>query len=126
MLEYYIDTEEDFGYGGSIELRKRISIDEKDVAISQFLSGDADLPKLTISTRVENPWFGRDKFVLFLDIDGLSEVQTTIKWLKVTNYKYVIWESSPNRFWIFVDYIGTIKDCVKKMKTIPGVDREYL
>lgn len=70
---------------------------------------------------------GNDQHVLTLDVDSTDEMLAACNVIK-TYYKlnYVAVMSSPERYWIIVDKVGTIAELVPIMRKIPGVDFKYI
>jgi hypothetical protein len=74
----------------------------------------------TIGTKI-----GFRKWILALDCDSPEARSQAQEDLESRTTGYVTFESSPGHYWIIVDYVGSLKKCLWKMGTIPGVDPQY-
>ena len=65
-------------------------------------------------------------FLLGLDCDSTEDMLQTTTELSFRNMGYMIIESSPFRFWVLSEFVGTGSQCISIMETIPGVDPRYV
>jgi len=75
-------------------------------------------------TMVVNRALLKKEWLLSLDCDGIPDKDMATRHLNGTSWgqNYFVIQSSPGRFWIICDYIGSIKEVTKKLDEIPGVD----
>lgn len=78
-----------------------------------------------ISTQVPGFLFWK-KWIVGLDCDSQEDRVKAVEEIRSFDLKYEIIESSPGKFWIIVDYTGSLKKCINFMKSIPGVDTQFI
>lgn len=131
-LEYYQQYEKSSSYGPETKMdvcnltlfRHWISATAKDTKWDEIPA--------TVSTRIPYPtksiwnWFHRRLHILVLDCDSLEEMYAAVKVLKRDNIPWAGIESSPDHFWIITDKVGTFKEILPILKSIPGVDKRYV
>jgi hypothetical protein len=78
-----------------------------------------------ISTQVFGFLFWK-KWVVALDCDSSEDRDRAIEELDSLEFKYDVIESSPYKFWIIVDYVGSFKKCINLMSAIPGVHTDFI
>lgn len=101
------------------EIGQRLKIDYNASTWDKRISGEN--LRAYISTKV-----GFRKWVLVLDCDTPENKDKAIEEIRSMDLKYDVMESSLQRFWIIVDYIETFKKSIELMKTIPGIDLEFV
>jgi len=103
------------------EMRKKC-IKAASTTESHFLSGN-------ISTLVVKKFWGRNQYLFAIDCDSpeardmaISEFDTILG----EKVPYAIIESTPNKYWIITEHIGSWKECIGKMRLIPGIDTNFI
>lgn len=95
-------------------------------AVLALINGIPKKGYITADTCVSDHIFLRSRqHVMVVDCDGMNNMLAAVRSLKLDNIAYMPIQSSPEHFWIVADYIGTIKDVVAKMRTIPGADSDH-
>jgi len=61
-----------------------------------------------------------------LDCDSLADMQAATNQLMRQDISYLIMESSPGRYWVIADRVGTFKELFPLFSVIRGVDRNYV
>lgn len=80
-----------------------------------------------VSTYVGLDAAGHELHVLVMDCDGEDEMLAAAHWTKtILKFNYVVVASSPQRYWIVTDFVGSIKDIVHHMERTPGVDSKFI
>jgi len=82
-------------------------------------------PHYHITTLISKHITG-DKYLLALDCDSFVGCEDAKRELDRQNICYVVIESSPDRYWVICDIIGTITENIRAAEVIPGVDQKYL
>lgn len=143
-LKLYMKKVRYSGYGDQLKYIKNIKNEALFLSLlkDQYLSweftistvtGMFTIPVFAIPSHMEGSMrgvisskIGFRKWVMVLDCDSINNRDEAIIELQDNGIRYRIIESSPNKFWIITNFVGTVKNCCDKMGTIPGVDREYL
>ncbi len=71
-------------------------------------------------------WWKKYTHVLLLDCDGTGEMLAACNMLASMKIGYGLIQSSPSRYWIVTDKLGTFHDLYLFVHGIPGVDRNYI
>ena len=90
-----------------------------------MLSYLKDVQKHHITTIVNRALLKKE-WLLPLDCDGVSDKDMATEYLDEIRQNYFVIQSSPGKFWIICDYIGSLKEVTKKLELVPGVDPLYL
>lgn len=75
---------------------------------------------------VKRRWFRRCLHVLLLDCDGTAEMLAAANTLATEKIGYSLIQSSPSRYWIVADKVGTFIDLCIYANGIPGVDPKFI
>jgi len=79
-----------------------------------------------ITSRVKRgPVRDLDEYLMILDCDSFDEMMEATSCLDKGEIKYFCVNSSPARYWVICDKIGTVSDLTSIMYAIPGVDYNY-
>ncbi len=69
----------------------------------------------------------RESHVLLLDCDGTGEMLAACNMLKGTlKVGYALIQSSPSKYWIVVDKVGSFPELIDFTNGIPGVDERFI
>ena len=114
-------------YGSTYSL-KMLSIEQMVYRyVSAIVNGSEYIPYIFISTVIEDslfPW--KRKHLLVLDCDSEDGMVAACHWLRTEeNIKYELIESTPGKFWVVTDFIGTWKHVWRVFDQIPGVCEEF-
>lgn len=91
----------------------------------QYLTPEQNL-KCVVSTQISGWWKFRKRWLLVLDCDSHENKEKATEELRLLSIKYKVFMSSPNHYWVVTNYIGSFKNCLNFMQSIPGVDREFI
>jgi len=67
-----------------------------------------------------------DEYLMILDTDSKADMLNAIKYIDKLGIKHCTIRSSPTKFWIVCDKIGTMSDLLPIMFEITGVDMDYV
>jgi hypothetical protein len=122
-LHYYIPVEKSSGYT-TRNVLKRFNRENFSHELKADFNGNHQLQGY-ISTQVFRFLFWT-KWVVVLDCDNVIDRDRAVEEIRSMDLKYDVMESSPGKFWVIVNYIGSFKKCIRFMETIPGVDRDFI
>jgi len=122
-LRYYIPIEKSSGYS-TRNVLKRFNREDFSHELKSAFNGNRELHGY-ISTQVWGFLFWK-RWVLVLDCDSSVDRDKAIEEVRSMELKYDTMESSPGKFWIIVNYTGSLKKCINLMQAIPGVDRNFI
>lgn len=119
-MKYYTESENYFSYSTHSKYRRRSF---------QSLMTSLRMHKTCaafVSTAVYRRFF-MQQYIMVLDCDSIEESICAIHCLKtIYHIDYCTIQSSPGKFWIVTDYIGSAKNIVNLMRQIPGVDEKFV
>ncbi len=100
--------------------------------VSQYLDALVNqkkyIPYIFISTVVtDSMWSWKQRHLMVLDCDSTGHMAAACHWLKTEEpqIEYEIIESTPGRFWVVTNHLGTWKQVWSVFNHIPGVCNEY-
>jgi hypothetical protein len=82
------------------------------------------IPYIFISTVVKDSfWSWKQRHLMVLDCDSAGDMAAACHWLKTEEpqIEYEIIESTPGRFWVVTNHLGTWKQVWNVFNHIPGV-----
>jgi len=96
--------------------------------VSRYLSALVNkrnyIPYIFISSVVRDSiWSWRRRHLMVLDCDSFADMAAACNWLKTEEHsvEYEVIESTPGRFWVVTDFVGTWKQIWGVFNHIPGV-----
>jgi hypothetical protein len=122
-LRYYIPVEKSSGYS-TRNVLKRFNREDFSHRLKADFNGNQQLQGY-ISTQVWGFLFWK-RWVLVLDCDSIIDRDRAIEEIRSMDLKYDVMESSPEKFWIIVNYTGSFRKCINLMCEIPGVDTNFI
>ena len=129
-MKYFSSVRKYIGYGTSYyKMQEEKSVDFFEIMLEQNLTNNMTG---VISTFVRHPqgyFFDRHSLhLLAADCDSTDALGLVIRSLRQTSnvYRYSIWESSPQHYWIITDYAAPLKKCFAVLENIRGVDRAWV
>jgi len=76
-------------------------------------------PHILISSEWNGKWFP------IIDADNEENCLRSLLWLEEQKFNYAVWESSPKKYWIIVDYYSDLRDAKIITLNSPGCDSLY-
>ena len=64
--------------------------------------------------------------LMLLDSDSIPMKDEAVSYLKTRGIDHTLIESTPGKFWIVCDVVGTFQEVMRCAEIVPGVDGEYL
>lgn len=108
----------------------RCYVRDPEWVISEYIEAlidKSEVPYAFISSQLEKKWFWHARrHILVMDCDSVSTMAAACHWLKTE--EHIIYEtiqSTPGRFWIVTNFIGTWKEVWGILRYIPGVCGDY-
>jgi hypothetical protein len=125
FLRFYTQTIK-YGTYSQKDVLKELTVSSVYIELKkQYLTTEQNL-KCVISTQVSGWWKFRRRWILVLDCDSFSDKEKAVEELRLLSIKYKVFLSSPNKYWIVTNHIGSLRSCINFMQCIPGVDREFV
>jgi hypothetical protein len=98
-----------------------VEIENKNAVNEYLFQQSINDVKLRISTKI-----GFLSYIPVCDADNKEFLEHAIFYLKYHSIKYVCMESTPDKYWIFLDNPMRFWKCIKIMKSVPGNDKAYV
>jgi len=122
------------GYGGPSEERRRKLYKSKKQFILKMIKMWSD--KINKRGETSSKWdlpfvtnvYDDKNYVMFLDIDTPEYLPLACRHIEIVfECKYTVIESSPNKYWVVVDYSTRNIDYLRELiATVPGYDQNWL
>ncbi len=138
-IEFVIERSYSIGYGKESSFNRNINRDKFYRLVGDIFEGR----HYVVSSRIINRYLSApidfirrwkccasihdfNDHIMVLGCDGTDEMLGAVAMLIKDNIGYATIQSSPSHYWIITDYIAKFKSVIAKMRSIPGVDLNYI
>ena len=104
-------------YSEGTRFTKLFNVDEY---IKKYVKKDTDKPYLSISSSLHG------KIIPVVDLDSKEDMELAKTWLDEESIGYIIMESSPGKYWAFLDQVtDNNREAITSSRSVPGIDSQH-